>query len=201
MATDRGSRTARGEAQAERVVEAAFGLIAERGFEGLRTRDVALRAGINVATLHYYFPTKEDLIRGVVSAATERFRTGHGGRDADAVRDPLAVLREDLRIRQRQVEESPELFTVLLELSTRAARDPAIRAMMQETTEQWRAHVAHYLQAGVEAGVFRQDLDVAAAAAHLVALSLGWHLQMLISPDATASERFNAEVERWLIGR
>src|ERR1700737_998675 len=47
------------------LVQAAFNQIAERGFEGLRTREVAAGVGLNIATLHYYFPTKESLIRGV----------------------------------------------------------------------------------------------------------------------------------------
>ena len=47
------------------IVEAAFKAIADEGFEGLRTRDIADRVGINCATLHHYFPTKEDLIAGV----------------------------------------------------------------------------------------------------------------------------------------
>ena len=50
----------------EALVQAAYDLLAERGFEGLRTRDIAAKVGVNIATLHYYFPTKEKLIRGVV---------------------------------------------------------------------------------------------------------------------------------------
>src|SRR5205807_7131455 len=66
------------------LVAAAFGQIAERGFEGLRTREVAAEAGVNIATLHYYFPTKEALIRGVVAHAMGRFRSTlapHGSPD------------------------------------------------------------------------------------------------------------------------
>ena len=59
----------------EALVQAAYDLLAERGFEGLRTRDVAAKVGVNIATLHYYYPTKEKLIRGVVAYAMERFRT------------------------------------------------------------------------------------------------------------------------------
>lgn len=47
------------------IVETAFDTIAEKGFEGLRTRDVAERVGINSATLHHYFPTKEALVEGI----------------------------------------------------------------------------------------------------------------------------------------
>ena len=53
--------------RASDIVLAAYMLIAEKGMEGLRTRDVALKVGINSATLHYYFPTKEALVQGVVA--------------------------------------------------------------------------------------------------------------------------------------
>ena len=51
------------------LVLAAYRQIAARGFEGLRTREVAAEVGVNIATLHYYFPTKEKLIEGVVEHA------------------------------------------------------------------------------------------------------------------------------------
>jgi len=34
----------------EALVQAAYELLAERGFEGLRTRDVAAKVGVNVCT-------------------------------------------------------------------------------------------------------------------------------------------------------
>src|SRR5262249_61472644 len=55
------------------LVQAAYARIARQGFEGLRTRDVAADVGVNIATLHYYFPTKEALIRGVVGHALRKF--------------------------------------------------------------------------------------------------------------------------------
>src|SRR5690242_14075054 len=55
------------------LVLAAYTRIAHDGFEGLRTRDVAADVGINVGTLHYYFPTKESLIRAAVRHMTAKF--------------------------------------------------------------------------------------------------------------------------------
>jgi hypothetical protein len=40
------------EKRRQELVQAAFNLIAEHGFEGLRTRDVAAEVGVNIATLH-----------------------------------------------------------------------------------------------------------------------------------------------------
>src|SRR5215471_20341726 len=60
------ARTTHGDERRRSLVLAAYDLIAEKGFEELRTRDVAMKAGVNIATLHYYFASKEDLIEGVV---------------------------------------------------------------------------------------------------------------------------------------
>src|SRR5437660_12286734 len=82
----------RSERRRQELVQAASNQIAERRFEGLRTRDVAAEVGVNVATLHYYFPTKESLIRAVLDHAMNRFRT-----TLEPHRSPPAQLRNYLR--------------------------------------------------------------------------------------------------------
>jgi AcrR family transcriptional regulator len=126
-------------------VRAAFDLIAERGFEGLRTRDIAARAGVNIATLHYYFATKEDLIRGVVDALVKRFRTQQAPALAEQPRSPLIELRQELQDAQYQIRESPEMFSVLFELVLRSLRDPALRAILRDMEVAWREHIETFL--------------------------------------------------------
>jgi AcrR family transcriptional regulator len=41
----------------------AVGLMAEHGYEGTSTRDIASAAGVSVAALYYHFPAKLDLLR------------------------------------------------------------------------------------------------------------------------------------------
>ena len=62
-----------GDERRRALVQVAYDLIAEGGFEGLRTRNVAARVGVNIATLHYYFARKEDLIQGVVEYLLQQF--------------------------------------------------------------------------------------------------------------------------------
>jgi AcrR family transcriptional regulator len=123
------------------VVLAAYRVLAEKGFEGLRTRDVAVAAGMNVATLHYYFPTKEALVRAVVGHAMTRFRStlGGGGSATEELRRHFAGLR---RLRRQE----PELFAVMGELAMRAGRDPAVAKIFKATNDAWLASLRGLLE-------------------------------------------------------
>ena len=108
------------------LVAAAFGVIAARGFEGLRTREVAASVGVNIATLHYYFPRKEDLIRGVVAHAMARFRSTLGGAGSAEVQ-----LRTHFVGLRRLARDEPALFAVMAELAIRGlsgGRLPPVQA-------------------------------------------------------------------------
>ena len=51
------------------ILMAAEQSFAASGFTGATTREVAARAGVNVATLHYHFGNKEGLYRAVIDRA------------------------------------------------------------------------------------------------------------------------------------
>ena len=123
------------------MVLAAYRLLAEKGFEGLRTRDVAAAVGMNVATLHYYVPTKEALVRAVIGHAMARFRStlGGGGSATEQLRLHFAGLR---RLRR----EEPELFLVMGELAMRSGRDPAVAEIFKATNDAWRAALRGLLE-------------------------------------------------------
>jgi AcrR family transcriptional regulator len=193
--------TSRGEAQRRALVDAAYHLIAEGGFERLRTRDVAARAGVNIATLHYYFATKEDLIRGVVQRVHHELSTMHTPALATDELTPLEELREELMDMQFQLSQTPETYEVLFELHWRAKRDPAIFAMLRDMDASWQVHIRRYLSEGVRQGVFRADLDVPAAATALVALIKGGIMQLLSDPESFPIARVQAEIERWITGQ
>lgn len=56
-----------------KIIEAAVRTFAEQGFHGTATREIARRAGVAEATIFKYFPTKRDLLLGVLGPALEQF--------------------------------------------------------------------------------------------------------------------------------
>jgi AcrR family transcriptional regulator len=170
----------------EALVGAAYDLLAERGFEGLRTRDVAAKVGVNVATLHYHFPTKEKLIRGVVAHAMSRFRTTlvPAGSPGEQLRAHFAGLR-------RLARDEPELFVVMGELALRARRDRAIAAIVRETDAQWEAMLASLLRHAATEGAVRAGADAADLAALVVATLKG---TFLLAPGRVPSSDADARL-------
>jgi AcrR family transcriptional regulator len=175
------------------LVGAAFNRIAEAGFEGLRTRDVAADAGVNIATLHYYFPTKEALIRGVVGHAVLRFHDAmpHEGSAADQLRWHLAALR-------RLLKEDTDLFAVLGELTLRAGRDPIIAEILKDTDEPWHRMVSDLLRRGIEQGCLDANLNPDDAAALMIAAIKGISLSTVAERRPARIEQTLDQLERWL---
>jgi AcrR family transcriptional regulator len=148
------------------IARAAYLLIAEKGLEGFRTRDVADRVGINSATLHYYFPNKESLIRAVVEYLMNELRTSRvPSADSGPAVQRLRAEFEDIR---RRLRESPEQLVVLTELAVRSSRDPAIARLLEYLDLGWRTHLTSIINAGVNEGTFRPDLNVEACAVTLM---------------------------------
>jgi len=193
----RALHTAHGEAQRQALVRAAYQIIAESGFEGLRTRDVAERVGVNIATLHYYFATKEDLIRGVVELLTQEFATFRApGQPPLEDLSPREGLRSELEDVREQIKARPDTYIVLLELYMRSFRDPHIRQMLGELDAGWREHLESLIVAGVRAGEFPPDLDIHATSAVLMAFSKGMAMQLLSDPDSVPIESVYDEIAR-----
>ena len=59
---------------AERVVDAAEGLVQQHGYNGFSYDDVAQLVGIKKPSIHHHFPKKGELVAVVAQRYTHRFR-------------------------------------------------------------------------------------------------------------------------------
>ena len=65
-ARDRPRLTAKGERTRARIVEAAAGLIYERGVAGTSLDDIRSAAGVSGSQLSHYFAGKDELVQAVI---------------------------------------------------------------------------------------------------------------------------------------
>src|SRR6266536_6247514 len=145
------------------LVAAAFQRIASEGFEGLRTRDVAADVGVNIATLPYYFPTKEALIRGVIGHAMQRFRE-----TMPQDGSPVDQLRGHLRALARLLKEDHQLWAVMGELVLRAPRDADLGHVFRQTDEYWHRTLRDLISGAIAQGAIDSKVDPDEAAALMI---------------------------------
>src|SRR5215467_3762775 len=60
----------------EKIKHAARKLFTQKGYAGVRTRDIAAEAGINLALLNYYFRSKEKLFDIIMMENFKQFLQG-----------------------------------------------------------------------------------------------------------------------------
>jgi AcrR family transcriptional regulator len=163
------------------LVAAAFARLATGGFERLRTRDVAADVGVNIATLHYYFPTKEALIRSVIGYAMRRFMTTMPREGS-----PATQLRGHLRAVAALLTTEPELWTVMGELVLRAPRDAELGEVLRRADGYWHQTLGALIVRAVEAGELQPLLEPSATARLIIAAIRGVSLpggDPTIAPD------------------
>ncbi|HEY1353566.1 MAG TPA: TetR family transcriptional regulator [Ktedonobacteraceae bacterium] len=110
----------RSEQRRQSLIEAAYHLIARGGFERLRTREVAAQAGVNIATLHYYFAR-------VVEYLLRQFLTAYLPGSPFEMQTPWEQIRGELAEMEYLWQKRPEMFIVMNELILRSLHDAAIR--------------------------------------------------------------------------
>ncbi|MCT7351744.1 TetR family transcriptional regulator [Streptomyces sp. 15-116A] len=168
----------------ERILSAACEAIAEIGFEKIRMRMVAERAGVSTALLHYHFDTREKLF---TEAMTHSFANTAVDVERDAETAPAAVVLA--RILRNLLPTDPELqqdWRLWQELWVRSLRDETTRAFAVDLYGQLHAWVAGAVRRGIASGEFAET-DVDELSTLVLSLSDGYGIRvMLRDPTVTA---------------
>jgi len=176
------------------ILQAAYQALAEKGFEGLRVRDVAEVVGINPATLYYYFPNKEDLIEGVSAYVFNCLDL-----TADELPGtPKEQLHNHLFRIYHRMRDEPQLFAVLMDIRLRVLRTSKSEPYTV-FEDKWHAKLVKLLQIGIRQGYWPNYLEPESIDTAMIALMLGAGLNASLQPRKI--EEIIQQLERWLTGR
>jgi AcrR family transcriptional regulator len=160
-------RQRRKEARPQELIDAALELFAEKGFSATRSEEVAARAGVAKGTLYLYYPSKEELLKAVISqrlsseiAAVAEYSASYEGSCA-------SLLTEVFTQWWSRVFDSPTSAVFKLVI-TEVRNFPEIADFYRrEVVEPATQLVSGILERGVKRGEFRA-IDVPSAVLSLV---------------------------------
>ena len=167
------------------LLEAAAGVIAERGIASTRIADIAERAGTSSPAILYWFESKDELLAEALTVEEERFY-----RQLTDRMEELESPRDKLRL---MLESSAEEYdwTLWMELWTRALRDRSTLAARRRLDDRWRAQIAEVIRQGQGAGEFG-EADPEEVAVVLASLIDGLAVQVTLGDPAVGPERMLA---------
>jgi AcrR family transcriptional regulator len=159
MPTSSPTRQRRKEARPQELLDAALAVFVERGFAAARTDDVAQRAGVSKGTLYLYYPSKNELLKAVIThsladeiAAGARTVAAHTGSAADLLRNFVVPWWQ-------QVYDSPASGVFKLMITEVRNFDDVAEFYAREVMEPGEAVLRRVVEIGVESGEF-QAIDV-----------------------------------------
>ena len=150
---------------------------------------VAEEADVSQSLVHYYFETKEDLVRALFEWGGENVEEAVEDRvDGDDPRERLVEWTDYMIMGDGEFEEVIEVNRVLLELRSLAVRNDWARDIVRGEREGLEAFVADAVEDGIERGQFR-DVDVEPfAAAYASGIEASQDLTAVFAdPDAVAA--------------
>ena len=200
----RTSRDAQAAASRQAILDAALLLFAEHGFAATSTRRIARDAGVSEGLIFHHFPTKQQLLLGIVQTAAT---LPHAVADLLASGDSMPVeicarsLASSFVTLLRPGRPEAQLFRVILAESQHNAELHALLGGVQLSVV---GGLSRYLSVRIDAGELRRDLDPNVAARCLLGSLISYFLMNRRQSAATwereATPFAQAAVDFWLVG-
>ncbi len=181
--------TARGDQRKTRILDAVVKVIIDTGFTQMTVADVARRANVSTALVHYHFSSKTELIAAALRSACD---------DDKALRESVAAGPGSATSRlDRVVRGSLPLgatdgsWLLWVETWGEARREPSILQVMTDLNEHERDLIVSLLAEGTANAEFTVAEPVAVAE-RLMALRDGLAIQHTLFEAEQPAERFGA---------
>jgi AcrR family transcriptional regulator len=171
----------------ERLLAAARGVFARRGYHGASVEEIAAEAGFSTGALYSNFDGKEDLFRALM----DRELDAHAAEIAAAVRERPSVAERatgGADIWMAMIAREPDLLMLLMEFWAYGVRDAEVRPKVAARFAQMRELLTTLIAEGAREFDLELTIPAEQLAAAIDALADGIARQKLADPDAVPDE-------------
>ncbi|MEA1875032.1 MAG: helix-turn-helix domain-containing protein [Bacteroidota bacterium] len=154
----------------ETILKAASEIFIEKGFDGARMQEIADKAGLNKALLHYYYRSKDKLFRAVFNKVFQQLMDGL----VSVFEENMSVF-ETIRIFFKEHQKVLITYRHLpVFILNELQRDPNIVVDMFDTNrlEKIRSIFLQHIEKEKQAGIIRQSIQPMEVFINILSLSI-----------------------------
>jgi AcrR family transcriptional regulator len=188
--------SARAQATRERLLEAAFRVIARQGYEGATVDAIAERAGVSKGAFYGHFPSKEFIFATVLRERCAEKRAAIREACEAEIDQGRSAMAAGFAQGFAGALEDPDWTRLFFEHARLAARDPAAAEVHGAEYAAFADLIAELLERSVEMGHLSFEGDPRAVARVLMAVVDGFSMQALVDPDSVRREEVAPMVAR-----
>ncbi|MEU5853508.1 TetR/AcrR family transcriptional regulator [Saccharopolyspora shandongensis] len=180
----------------QQILDAAWTLVAERGYHSVRIADVAKACGTSAATIHYYFPGRNDLLTETLRYSV-RLAFDRQVAELHSIEDAHERL---LRLVELQLPTPGLLraeWSIWLQVWTESALNPDLQVLHNDSYTRWHDTIARTIRQGQQQGVFT-DTDAEELTVTLTALIDGLGIQVLAGRPGRSVERMRRSLREFV---
>ncbi len=184
------------DARREKVAEATWRVMAERGIEAATIREIARETGYSTGMLVHYFKNKDELLLYAIRLASMRMgaRMWNKGGEATGTQVLRNVLLSALPIN----EEGKLEWHIWVIFWCKSLNNPSMAEEQRRWYVEYRSFVRGLLVDGQRNGYYRSDIDAAREADSLVAFVDGIGMQATLDPQRFPPEYLTSLLDRCL---
>jgi len=157
--------------------------MAAKGWNDTSIDEITREAGVSRGLVSYHFKDKADLLSSMLAHCEEAFSSAIA-EAASRASDPLEQYRLGVRTALNYVQDDPAVYEIFLHFTASGRSTAELGEQIRKLYRGFRVVTTFGIRKGQEEGVFRNDIEPAAAAARHIGAITGLALQWLLDPGA-----------------
>lgn len=142
----------------EMILDGALAEFSEKGFDGARIDEIALRAGVNKNLLYHHYGSKDGLFTALLERTYDNIRRRQKDLQLRGM-DPIEGMRKLVIFTGRIWVQFPEFLRLLQSENLNDGRHVRASTEIPKMYNPLLDTIRELLERGTEAGVFRRNID------------------------------------------
>ncbi|MFC7439712.1 TetR/AcrR family transcriptional regulator [Laceyella putida] len=176
-----------------KIIDAAFQLMADKGFDALSIDDIMTSIGRTKGSFYVHFKSKEELLYEVMRTRLDR---GHGQMAEEILKElskdncnVRAILEKvTAEIRESSGEDRLTWAFAFYHLLIHSRKNEFVREWLETNADQWSNFLSMIVKRGQELGQIRTDVDTQTLTNMCMGIVLGYDILFMLNPHIDVSE-------------
>lgn len=184
-----------GERTKQKIVEVAFRLIAEKGYDAMSIEDIMTEIGKTKGAFYSHFQSKEDLLYEVMRTKLDRRFSEIAEKTLKKLKEEPCDVREILleileQVYQGSTGSDPTVWpSTFYQVFLMSRINPVIREWLQKQYRAWESFLEQVIRRGQELGQIRSDIEARVIGNLLIGVFQGYEIRSTVDSEQDVFEQ------------